>query len=127
MPAKKTKILIVEDDPFLMNMYVTKFELENFDVSVAEDGDKGYKIAVKEMPDLIMLDIMLPKADGFEVLKKIKGAEKTKNIPVMLLTNLSQKEEIEKAIGLGAADYLIKAHYMPSEVVDKVKKALNIA
>jgi DNA-binding response OmpR family regulator len=127
MANKKIKILLVEDDPFLLNMYVTKFEMEGFSVVVADDGEKGVKSAVKELPDIILLDIMLPKMNGFEVLEKIKGADETKKIPVILLTNLSQKDEIEKAASLGAVDYLIKAHFMPSEVVEKIKKVLRIS
>lgn len=124
---KKIKILLVEDDPFLLNMYATKFELENFDVVIAEDGEKGYKAVLKETPDIVLLDVMLPKMNGFEVLEKIKGIDSVKHIPVMLLTNLSQKDEIERAANLGAVDYLIKAHFMPSEVVEKIKKALKLA
>lgn len=122
--GKKT-VLLVEDDTFLLSMYTTKFELENFKVLAAEDGEKGLKMALKENPDIILLDIMLPKIDGLEVLKKLKADSKTKNIPVILLTNLSQKNEIEQALSLGADDYLIKAHFMPSEVVEKIKKTLS--
>ncbi|MFH1233177.1 MAG: response regulator [Patescibacteria group bacterium] len=122
---KKIKILLVEDDNFLLSMYATKFELENFVVVMADDGEKGAKLAVKELPDVILLDIMLPKMDGFEVLKQIKANPKTVKIPVILLTNLSQKDQIEKGMALGAVDYLIKAHFMPSEVVDKIKSVLK--
>jgi len=106
-------------------MYTTKFELENLEVVIAEDGEKGLKLSSKEDPDVILLDIMMPKMDGFEVLKALKSNEKTKDIPVILLTNLSQKEEVEKGLSLGADDYLIKAHFMPSEVVEKIKKLLD--
>lgn len=126
MPNKKIKILLIEDDSFLLSMYTTKFELENFDVVASEDGEKGIKMAAKEKPDIILLDIILPKKDGFEVLKELKSSEDLKNIPVILLTNLSQKSDIDKGLNLGAVDYLIKAHFMPSEVVDKIKKILNI-
>ncbi|HMB65605.1 MAG TPA: response regulator [Patescibacteria group bacterium] len=125
MADKQIKILLVEDDSFLLSMYSTKFELENFDVTIAEDGEKGWKLAQKEDPDVILLDIKLPKMDGFEVLKKIKGNKETSNIPVILLTNLSQKEDRDKGLDLGADDYLVKAHFMPSEVVGKIKKLLQ--
>ncbi len=118
---KNVKILIIEDDLFLLGMYTTKFEIENFKVFSAEDGEKGLKLASKELPDIILLDIILPGMDGFEVLKKLKSDEKTKKIPVILLTNLSQKAEVEKGLSLGASDYLIKAHFMPAEVVEKIK------
>jgi len=121
----KIKILLVEDDPFLLSMYNTKFEMENFKVVTADDGEKGLKLALKEIPDIILLDIMLPKMDGFEVLRALKADETVKRIPVLLLTNLSQKEKIKEGLALGADDYLIKAHFMPSEVVEKIKKLIN--
>jgi DNA-binding response OmpR family regulator len=120
----KIKILLVEDDPFLLSMYNTKFEIENFKVVTADDGEKGLKLALKEAPDIILLDIMLPKMDGFEVLRALKADEKVKKIPVILLTNLSQKEKVKEGLALGANDYLIKAHFMPSEVVEKIKKLI---
>jgi len=125
MSNNKTKILLIEDDPFLLSMYATKFELENFEVIIAEDGEKGLKSAAREMPSIILLDILLPKMDGFEVLKELKDNKETCHIPVILLTNLSQKNEIEQGLSMGAEDYLIKAHFMPSEVVEKIKKVLN--
>jgi DNA-binding response OmpR family regulator len=120
-----TKILLVEDDPFLLSMYSVKFELENFTVVTAEDGEKGLSMAKKDDPDIILLDIMLPKMDGFEVLKELKKDDITKNIPIILLTNLSQKKEVSQGLSLGADDYLIKAHFMPSEVVEKIKKIIK--
>lgn len=125
MGEKKIKILIIEDDSFLLSMYAAKFELENFTVLLAQDGDKGLRLALKEVPDIILLDIILPKKDGFEVLKGLRADEETKNMPVILLTNLSQKDDIDKGVELGVVDYLIKAHFTPSEVVDKVKKVLS--
>lgn len=119
------KILLVEDDPFLLKMYTTKFELEGFSVVTASDGEKGIKYAKKEKPDIIILDIMLPKVSGFDVLKAIKDNKETSNIPVILLTNLSQRDEVERGLSLGASGYLIKAHFMPSEVVAKIKEVLN--
>jgi len=123
--ARKIKILLVEDDPFLLSMYTTKFEMENFEVVTAGDGDKGLKLARKEAPDIILLDIMLPKMDGFEVLKVLKSDKVVSHTPVILLTNLSQKSEVEQGLSLGAKDYLIKAHFMPSEVVEKIKELVN--
>jgi len=125
MPKDKIKILLVEDDSFLLGMYATKFEMENFKVITAEDGEKAVRAALKELPDIILLDIILPKQNGFEVLRQLKADQSTANVPVILLTNLSQKDEIEQGLKLGAEDYLIKAHFMPSEVVKKIKKVLN--
>lgn len=123
-PAKKLAILIVEDDTFLAGIYANKFEREGFKVLLATDGEAGLKTAKKEIPDIILLDILLPKLDGFEVLEKVKADDATRGIPVILLTNLGQKEDVDKGLKLGAADYLIKAHFMPAETVEKVKKVL---
>ncbi len=122
---KNGRILIVEDDEFLLSMYQTKLSLENFEVITALNGLQGVKVAQKEMPDLILLDLNLPEMNGFEVLENLKNQEQTKNIPVLVLTNYSQKEDIDRCFKLGAADYLIKAHFIPSEVVTKIKKILN--
>lgn len=119
-------ILLVEDDTFLANIYKTKFEMEGFKVSVSENGDDGLEDVKKKKPDIVLLDILLPKMDGFSVLKRIKSDEEIKDIPVILLTNLGQKDDVEKGLELGAVDYLIKAHFKPSETVSKVKKALKM-
>lgn len=125
MSKDKIKILLVEDDSFLLGMYATKFEMEDFKVIMAEDGEKAIRVALRELPDIIILDIILPKLNGFEVLKRLKNEATTNKIPVILLTNLSQKDEIERGLSMGAEDYLIKAHFMPSEVVEKIKRILN--
>ena len=119
------KILLIEDDPFLLSMYSIKFEAEGFVVVSADDGEKGLEMAKKTNSDIILLDILMPKMNGFEVLEKLKADEGTKKIPIILLTNLNQKDEIEKGLILGADDYLIKAHFMPSEVVTRIKKILG--
>ena len=124
--TKKVHVLLVEDDTFLGNIYKTKFDMEGFKVSVAENGEEGLADAKKKKPDIILLDILLPKLDGFRVLEKLKADDELKNIPVILLTNLGQKDDVSKGLEAGAADYLIKAHFKPSEVVDKVKKVLKI-
>jgi len=124
---KKVKVLIVDDDAFLSGIYATKLELEGFAVAAARDGDEGLKAALKEIPDLILLDVLMPKLDGFEVLKRLKAEPATKNIPVIMLTNLGQKEDIEKGLEEGAVDYLIKAHFVPAEAVAKIKKVLKMA
>lgn len=125
--AVKAKVLIVDDDSFLSGIYATKLELEGFGVVTARDGEEGVKAALKELPDLILLDVLMPKLDGFEALRQLKQQESTKNIPVIMLTNLGQKEDIEKGLQDGAVDYLIKAHFVPAEAVDKIKKVLKIA
>jgi DNA-binding response OmpR family regulator len=123
-PDKKT-ILLIEDDEFLAELYATKLNLDGFEVILATDGKKGLRSAREKKPDLILLDIILPEIDGFELLKLFKQDAKLKNIPVVLLTNLSQKDEVKQGLELGAEDYLIKAHFMPSEVVKKVRQVIN--
>ena len=125
MADKKIKILLIEDDSFLSGMYDTKLKLEGFDVVLAEDGAKGLELAVSQRPDIILLDIILPKMDGFTALKHLKENTETKKIPVILMTNLGQKEDVERGIALGAQDYLVKAHFMPSEVVEKIRQYLG--
>ncbi len=118
-------ILIVEDDSFLLSMYVTKMEMSEYSVLQAVDGKQALKLALEKMPDLILLDILLPAMDGFEVLKALRENPKGKDMPVILLTNLGQKEEIEKGLAMGASDYLIKAHFTPQEVMSKIEKVLS--
>ncbi len=121
----KPKILLIEDDAFLLNMYAEKFRVEDFEVFIADNGEKGVNLAREKAPDIILLDILLPKMNGLEVLDIIKKAQETKEIPIILLTNVSQKDEVKRGLELGAEDYLIKAHFMPAEVVKKVKKTLE--
>ncbi len=121
----KTKILIIEDDAFIMDMYCTKFEMTGYKVLKADDGIKGIKIINESKPDIVVLDIIMPRMDGFEVLKMVKKDPKLQDIPVILLTNLGQKENIEEGIELKADDYIIKAHFTPDEVVNRVEKVLK--
>jgi len=121
----KKKILLVEDDSFLAGMYVSKLNLEDFEVSLADNGEDGLKIAKHKLPNLILLDILLPQMDGFEVLKRLKENPQTAKIPIILLTNLGQKKDVDRGLALGAKDYLIKAHFMPNEVIAKIKKILR--
>jgi DNA-binding response OmpR family regulator len=119
-----TKIVLVEDDPLLIDIYSTKFKEAGFQVAGVDRGDAAPSFIAKENPDLVVLDIVLPQKDGWDILKTIKSNEKTKDIKVIILSNLGQKEEIEKGMQLGAAGYLIKAHHTPSEVVREIKKIL---
>ncbi|MEA2113674.1 MAG: response regulator [Patescibacteria group bacterium] len=117
------KILIIEDDSFLSEMYETKLTQSGFEVGTAFDGKTGLNKAKDGSYDLILLDIVLPKMDGFEVLSEIKKPDSAiKETPVVLLTNLGQKSEVEKGIRLGADEYIIKAHFTPTAVVDKIKR-----
>ena len=125
MTELSVHVLLVEDDEFLANIYKTKFEMEKFKVTVAVNGEEGLDMAKKKKPDIILLDILMPKIDGFMVLEALKKDSEVKDIPVILLTNLGQKDDVERGLELGAADYLIKAHSKPSETVDKVRKILK--
>jgi DNA-binding response OmpR family regulator len=115
------KILIVEDDKFLRDLCLKKLEKNGFKVSTAFDGEEGLKKIKEEKPALILLDIVLPGLSGFEVLKQIKADPQTDSIPVIILSNLGQKEGIEKGTKLGAEDYIIKADNTPNEIIEKVK------
>jgi len=118
-------ILLVEDDQFLIEIYTTKFKQAGFSIGKAEDGKECLKKLKEETPDLLLLDIVLPSLNGWEILRKIREDEVLKNIKVVILSNLGEKQEIEKGIKLGAVRYLVKAHYTPSEVVEEVKKILK--
>jgi len=116
------KILIVEDDKFLADIYKTKLEGEGFEVKTAKDGKEALKKLEKYIPDLLLLDIILPKIDGWEILERIKEREDLKNMKIIVLSNLSEKENIEKAIREGVVEYLVKAEYSPDEIVEKIKE-----
>lgn len=119
------KILLVEDDPFLIDIYTKKLKKEGFEVATVADGEKVLERVEKGEIDLLLLDIVLPKIDGWEILRKIKNKKlKNKNLRIIVLSNLGQKEEVEKGLKLGADKYLIKAHYTPSQVVEEIKKIL---
>jgi DNA-binding response OmpR family regulator len=119
------KILIIEDDKFLRELISRKLSGEGFGVAEAVDGEEGVKKIKEENPDLVLLDLILPGIDGFEVLSKAKEDPKTSSIPIIILSNLGQKEEIEKGLKLGAVDYLIKAHFTPGEIIEKIKNVLK--
>ena len=118
-------IFIIEDDKFLRELIVRKLNEEGFDVSEAIDGEEGIKGIKEKKPDLILLDLILPGIDGFEVLSQIKSDSELSSIPVIIISNLGQKEDIEKGMKLGAVDYLIKAHFDPNEIVEKIKTTLK--
>jgi len=118
---KKKVIMIVEDDSFVTDIYETKLTQEGFSVILAANGLEAMKkLEEAPLPNLILLDIVMPYKDGLEVLRDIKKTAKYQDIPVILLTNLSQKEEIDKGLKLGACDYLIKSHFTPTEVLEKI-------
>lgn len=118
------KILIIEDDDFLRQLISKKMSSEGFIVSSSMDGTEGLEKAKTIKPDLILLDLLLPTIDGFEVLSKIKTDKDTALIPVIILSNLGQKEEISKGLKMGAIDFLVKAQLTPEEIIEKVKNLL---
>jgi len=119
------KILFVEDEPSLQKAISEVLTQEGFKVLSAADGEEGLKLARSESPDLILLDLILPKKDGFEVLKELKADEKMKDIPVIVLTNLEGIGDVEKALTLGAKTYLVKANYELEDVLKLVKEHLR--
>ncbi|MDP3762635.1 MAG: response regulator [bacterium] len=120
-----TKVLIVDDDAFLLDMYALKFKESGFQVEIAKDGQEACDKIKSVNPGVILLDIVMPKIDGFDVLRKIKQDNIAPNAVILLLTNLGQKEDVERGLKLGADDYIVKAHFTPSEVVAKVKSLLE--
>jgi len=119
------KILLVEDDPFLIDIYSTKLTETGFKVLLAKDGVQALDLVKKEKPSLVVLDIVLPHIDGWQVLKQIKEIDAVKNLKIVILSNLSQKEEVEKGLSLGADKYLIKSDHTPSRVVEEIKELLR--
>lgn len=120
------KLLIVEDDPLIARLYTEAFKLSGHEVEVAFDGEQGFQKLqeMKTKPTLILMDVMMPKMNGLQLLERIKKDPGTKNIPVVMLTNVSDEENVEKALNLGAVTYLVKSQYTPKEVVGKVKEII---
>ncbi len=122
-PKMSKKILLVEDEPFLSGMYQTKLKLEGFDVVAVLDGEQALEKIKGGKFDLVLLDIMMPKLNGFEVLKSIRKEKGViSKVPVLMLTNLGQKSDVEQGLLLGANDYIVKASFTPAEVVQKINK-----
>lgn len=119
------KLLLVEDDITLRDLYAARFGMENYELSVATDGESGLATALETIPDCILLDLRIPKLNGFEVLRRLKENPKTKKIPVIVLTALSGDEDRRKVLDGGAAAFLTKAETMPKEVLAHVKKVIG--
>lgn len=125
MDPKKAAILLIEDDPTLIEMYQLKFRLSGLNLLVATGGYRGLDMVKKEKPDLVLLDIRMDDLDGFEVLKRMKADPTLKDIPVYLLTNMGEKDAAEKGKRLGAEAYVMKAKLTPQEVVSLVESRLT--
>jgi DNA-binding response OmpR family regulator len=115
------KVLVVEDDKFLQKMLLMKFGSEGYKVTGASDGEEALKQAFAETPDLVLLDLILPKVNGFEVLTELKAEPKTREVPVIVLSNLGQEEDMRRVKNLGAVDFLVKSNMSIHDVVGRVK------
>ena len=123
--AKLSKILIIDDDPFIVDMYVIKLREEGFSMETAHDGREGLKKIQEYQPDVVLLDVVMPGMDGFGVLEALRADPPPHTCKIILLTNLGQQQDVERGMHLGADDYLVKAHFTPSEVVAKVKELIG--
>jgi len=122
--TNRKKVLIIEDDNNIIQMYSMKFK-EKYDVLTAKTGVEGLEVAKNEKPDIILLDVIIPQLDGFAVLAKLKEDASTKNVPVILLTNLGQESDRKKGIEKGAVEYLVKVEHTPSQVLETIGKYIK--
>jgi len=123
--ANAKKILLAEDDVFILEIMAEKLKKSGFEVSIAKDGEDCIQVLTSLRPDILLLDILMPQIDGFEVLRRMKASESLSHIPVVVLSNLGQKEEIQKALDLGAKDYVVKANFTTNEIVEKINAVLK--
>lgn len=125
--TSKKVVVIVEDDNFLREIAGQKISDAGFEVMMAMNGDEAFEIlgSASELPDVIVLDLILPGMSGFEILEKLKADERLKSIPVLILSNLGQEEDIDKAKELGAADYMVKAHFSFAEIIKKINETIG--
>lgn len=123
---QKPLICLIDDDETILKMYRLKFEIDGFRVICAQNGDEGLTLIKKQKPDIVLLDIIMPNVDGFQVLKRLKAKEETRQIPVILLTNLDSPEDRRRSCELGALYFLPKAEYLPKDVSNLVKEILAV-
>ncbi len=119
------KVLIIEDEELMYSVLEKRLSREGYDVVVAHDGEEGLEMAQQEKPDLVLLDIVMPKKNGFEVLETMQKDEELRNIPVIIISNSGQPVEIDRAQELGARDWLIKTEFDPKEVLEKVRNQIG--
>jgi CheY-like chemotaxis protein len=120
-PVEDVKVLFVEDDPTVAQMYRLKLELDGYQVVMAKDGEEGLELAARLKPDLIFLDIRLPKMGGLDVLEQLRRATDTRNTPVVILSNYGERELVERGLKLGALEYLIKSQTTPARLSSGVE------
>src|SRR3989338_8847121 len=123
--VKDKTILIIEDDRFVSGMYADKLISAGFKVQSAFDGEVGLKLAQEIHPNIILLDVLLPVIDGFEVLRRLKSNKELASVPVIILTNLSDSAQVQAGLKLGASDYIIKAYFVPSEVLARIQTLIK--
>lgn len=124
---KSKRILLVEDDDALAGVYVTRLQAESFDVRRVSNGEEALAAAISYKPDLILLDVMMPKVSGFDVLDIIRNTPETASMKIIMLTALSQDSDRERAEALGVDDYLVKSQVVITDVIDRIRHHLNIA
>lgn len=125
MAEKKAKILFVDDDNFLRKVYNSELSDQGYEVILAADGDEGLEKAQLNDPDLIILDMIMPQKNGFEVMSELQKNPATKNIPVIILSNLGQEDDIKKGLDMGAVDYLVKDNITLTTIVEKISQYLH--
>lgn len=119
------KILLVEDDSLIVKIYSTRLKADGYTILSADNGEDGLALAEKETPDLVLLDVMMPKVDGFTVLEKLRANAALRDKPILVYSNLAQDTEIEKAKQLGATEFIVKANISPTELVSKIKSYIK--
>ncbi|MFC1594824.1 response regulator transcription factor [Patescibacteria group bacterium] len=125
MADDSQKILLIDDDTFLLDMYSVKFNEAAIKIDVAQDGEEALDKIRENKYKAILLDIIMPNLDGFELLKKVKEEKLANSTPIIILSNLGQRDDLEKGLSLGADDYIVKANFTPSEVLEKLKEIIE--
>lgn len=126
MADKKVSVFLIDDDQFLLEMYAVKFKSSGFEVEIASDSESALvKLRSGYLPDIVLLDVVMPKMSGFELLELLRKENLVANAKIIILSNLGQKEDIEKGKSLGVDDYVVKASFTPTEVVEKIKTLIK--
>jgi DNA-binding response OmpR family regulator len=116
------KILFIEDDPLIVKIYSTRLKADGHEVDSAENGEDGLKVAYEKKPDIVVLDVMMPKMDGFAVLEKLRADEFFKTKPILMYSNLNNEEEIVRAKKMGVTEFIVKANLSPTQMVVKIEQ-----
>jgi DNA-binding response OmpR family regulator len=119
------KILFIEDDPLINKIYSTRLKADGHEVFTAENGEEGLKMAGDIQPDVVVLDVMMPRVDGFAVLEKLRSDDRFKNRPILMYSNLNNEDEIKRAKQMGVTEFLVKANLSPTQMVAKIKQYID--